>query len=131
MIDYHFDLFVIGAGSGGVRAARLAAASGASVGMAEEFRFGGTCVIRGCVPKKLMVNASDFKENFTDSESFGWSLDNFSFNWRKFVEAKDKEISRLETIYKSNLIKSGVKLFEQKAVFLDHETISLQDKKKN
>ena len=94
-----FDLFIIGAGSGGVRAARLAAAHGTKVAIAEEFRYGGTCVIRGCVPKKLMVNAADFKDFFEDSNGFGWSTENTVFSWKKFLNAKNKEVDRLEHIY--------------------------------
>mgnify|MGYP006202210469 FL=1 len=79
MSENDFDIFVIGAGSGGVRAARLAASLGANVAIAEEYRYGGTCVIRGCVPKKLMVNAADFNDHFLDSAGFGWSYDNSKF----------------------------------------------------
>ena len=102
MVELAFDIFIIGAGSGGVRAARLAAAQGKRVGIAEEFRFGGTCVIRGCVPKKLMVNAADFRETFSDALGFGWNAESISFSWEKFVRSKNKEIERLENIYHRN-----------------------------
>ena len=91
MANYDYDLFVIGAGSGGVRAGRLAALSGAKVGMAEEHRVGGTCVIRGCVPKKLFVMASKFAEDFEDAIGFGWTTERVSFDWATLVENKDKD----------------------------------------
>ena len=122
-----FDLFIIGAGSGGVRAARLAAAHGAKVAIAEEFRYGGTCVIRGCVPKKLMVNASDFNDFFKDSNGFGWSTGSIAFSWQKFLKAKDQEIDRLENIYKKNLKVSGVELFNLKAKLVARNEIELDD----
>ena len=115
MAEFDVDLFVIGAGSGGVRAARIAAGYGAKVAVAEEFRVGGTCVIRGCVPKKLMVYASRFKDDFEDAAGFGWSVPQPSFDWRKLVDAKEREITRLSGIYRSNLEKSGVRLYEDRA----------------
>jgi glutathione reductase (NADPH) len=108
MASYDVDLFVIGAGSGGVRAARVAAMHGARVTIAEEFRIGGTCVIRGCVPKKLMVYASRYKDHFEDSAGFAWTNSAPSFDWPKFVAAKEKEISRLSGVYRANLAKAGV-----------------------
>ena len=122
-----FDLFIIGAGSGGVRAARLAAAQGAKVAVAEEFRYGGTCVIRGCVPKKLMVNASDFKDFFEDSNGFGWSVGNTTFSWQEFLKAKDKEIERLENIYEKNMKGSGVELFKSRAKLVARNKVELDD----
>jgi glutathione reductase (NADPH) len=115
MMDFDFDLVVIGAGSGGVRAARMAATYGAKVAIVEEFRVGGTCVIRGCVPKKLYVYASRFKDQFDIAESFGWQVD-ASFDWPTLVAAKEKEISRLEHAYSSNLEKPGVKIIRDRAV---------------
>ena len=114
-MEFDFDCFVVGGGSGGVRAAKLAAQAGKKVGLAEEYRFGGTCVIRGCVPKKLMLFASDFSQNFKDSVGFGWSVENIKFDWEKFLERKDKEIKRLEDIYLQGLINAGVKTFKAKA----------------
>ena len=107
-MNYDFDLFVIGAGSGGVRAARLASQCGQKVALAEEFRYGGTCVIRGCVPKKLMVYASEFSEIFNDANGYGWSVEKHSFDWKKFIQAKDQEINRLESIYSNILTNNSV-----------------------
>jgi glutathione reductase (NADPH) len=113
---YDVDLFVIGAGSGGVRAARIAAGHGARVMIAEEFRIGGTCVIRGCVPKKLYVYASRFAEDFETAKGFGWSFPAApEFDWRKLVSAKEAEITRLSGIYAANLAKSGVETFRERA----------------
>jgi glutathione reductase (NADPH) len=97
------DLFVIGGGSGGVRAARVAASYGAKVMLAEEHRIGGTCVIRGCVPKKLFVYASRFADEFMDAAGFGWTVQNTSFDWGTLVANKDREIARLEAAYTGNL----------------------------
>lgn len=122
---FDFDLFVIGGGSGGVRAARVASEAGASVGLAEEYRLGGTCVIRGCVPKKLMVYASGFADAFADSAGFGWTAGEASFDWSKFMTAKDSEIDRLESIYRANLQNAGVILFDEHATLADAHTIQL------
>ncbi|WP_417684170.1 glutathione-disulfide reductase [Roseibium sp.] len=116
MSEFDYDLFVIGGGSGGVRAARIAATHGARVGIAEEFRYGGTCVIRGCVPKKLFVYASKFSEEFEDAEGFGWSVGERAFSWEKLVAAKDQEITRLEGIYRRNLERTNVELHDSRAV---------------
>ena len=107
-----YDLFVIGAGSGGVRSARLAASEGFNVGIAESSRIGGTCVIRGCVPKKLMVYAAEFNQYFSDSKGYGWSVKDVDFDWDKMMTARNNEIERLETIYKKNLKNSGVEIYE-------------------
>jgi glutathione reductase (NADPH) len=120
-----FDLFVIGAGSGGVRAARIAAGYGARVAIAEEYRFGGTCVIRGCVPKKLLVYASRFADDFNDARGFGWTLDDPDFNWPSLIAAKDKEIARLEGLYRGTLAKAGVTIFEDRAVLELPNTVRL------
>ncbi len=125
MATYDYDLFVIGAGSGGVRAARIAATHGAKVAVAEEYRYGGTCVIRGCVPKKLFVYAGRFRDEFEDAEGFGWELGEATFDWSKLVAAKDKEIARLERIYKANLERAGVTTFPTRAVIEDKHTIRL------
>jgi glutathione reductase (NADPH) len=116
MTAYEADFFVIGAGSGGVRAARIAAGHGARSMIAEEFRIGGTCVIRGCVPKKLYVYASRFAEEFEEAQAFGWKFSaKPEFDWPKLVAAKEAEISRLSKIYETNLLKSGVEVFEERA----------------
>ncbi|WP_020175236.1 glutathione-disulfide reductase [Methyloferula stellata] len=115
MSAFDVDLFVIGAGSGGVRAARIAAGYGAKVLVAEEFRVGGTCVIRGCIPKKLMVYASRFADDFADAAGFGWTLVKPTFDWNKLVAAKEMEISRLSAIYRTNLDKAGVSIIDSRA----------------
>ena len=126
MTTYDYDLFVIGAGSGGVRAARIAATHGARVAIAEEYRFGGTCVIRGCVPKKLLVYASRFRDEFHDAAGFGWTLaEPPTFSWPSLIAAKDKEIARLEKIYRGNLQNAGVAIFESRAVVEDAHTVRL------
>ena len=110
-----FDLFVIGGGSGGVRAARVAAALGARVGLAEERYFGGTCVNVGCVPKKLMSYAAHYRDDFEDSRGFGWQAGSPIFDWSVFMANKTKEINRLEEIYRNMLEVAGVTLFKQRA----------------
>lgn len=115
MTAYDFDLFVIGGGSGGVRAARIAAGYGARVALAEEYRLGGTCVIRGCVPKKLLVYASRFRDDFEDAAGFGWRLSGHSFDWPALIAAKDKEIARLEALYRATLERAGVTLLGERA----------------
>ncbi|PCJ26059.1 MAG: glutathione-disulfide reductase [SAR86 cluster bacterium] len=113
--DFDYDLFVIGAGSGGVRACRIAASLGARVAVAEERYFGGTCVNVGCVPKKLFSYAAHYLDDLQDSRGFGWSFDNVSFDWKKLKENKDIEINRLNGIYKSILDKNQVQIFEARA----------------
>ena len=123
---YDYDLFVIGAGSGGVRAARIAAGHGAKVAIAEEDRVGGTCVIRGCVPKKLMVYASQFSENFEDSAAYGWQLGHHpTFDWATLIANKDREIDRLNAIYIRNLTNSGVELFKSRATVEGPHTVRI------
>lgn len=119
-----YDLVVIGAGSGGVRAARMAATYGARVAIVEEFRVGGTCVIRGCVPKKLYVYASRFSDMFDVAASFGWQVD-ASFDWPTLVAAKEKEITRLESGYTANLEKPGVEIIRDRAVVAGPNTVHL------
>jgi glutathione reductase (NADPH) len=123
MTHFDVDLFVIGGGSGGVRAARIAAGYGAKVMMAEEYRVGGTCVIRGCVPKKLMVYASRFADDFHDAAGFGWNVGEPSFDWSTLIRNKDKEIERLEGIYRTNLEKAGVEIIDSRAVIEDAHTV--------
>lgn len=115
MSDYEYDLFVIGAGSGGVRAARMAATYGARVAVAEEYRVGGTCVIRGCVPKKLMVYASKFSHDFADAAGFGWTVGETSFDWSTLIKRKDAEIDRLNGLYIKNLERHNVEVIQSRA----------------
>ncbi len=125
MTDFDVDLFVIGGGSGGVRAARIAAGHGARVMVAEEYRFGGTCVIRGCVPKKLMVYASHVHHELQDAAGFGWRIPQASFDWATLIANKDREIARLEAVYAANVEKSGAKIVRSRAVFEDPYTLRL------
>ena len=116
---YDFDLFVIGAGSGGVRASRVAANLGARVAVAEERYLGGTCVNVGCIPKKLLVYASEFSEAFDDSAGFGWTVNDRRFDWNKLIANKNEEIARLNGIYENLLINSGVKILRSRARIID------------
>src|SRR6187549_527344 len=125
MSDFDTDLFVIGGGSGGVRAARIAAGYGARVMLAEEFRVGGTCVIRGCVPKKLLVYASRFSHSFEEAEGYGWTVGETSFDWATLIANKDREIARLEAAYTANLTRSGVTIVKTRAVLEDAHTVRL------
>jgi glutathione reductase (NADPH) len=125
MAEFDVDLFVIGGGSGGVRAARIAAGYGARVMVAEEYRMGGTCVIRGCVPKKLFVIGSHVHQEIEDAAGFGWSIPPVTFDWPTLVANKDKEIARLEAIYTTNLDKAGVEIVKTRAVLEDAHTIRL------
>jgi glutathione reductase (NADPH) len=127
MTTYDYDLFVIGAGSGGVRAARIAASHGARVAIAEEYRIGGTCVIRGCVPKKLFVYASRFHGEFEDARGFGWSYPagEPSFSWTRLKANKDVEIDRLEKAYRANLERSRVDIYASRAKLHDRHTVHL------
>jgi glutathione reductase (NADPH) len=129
MADYDYDLFVIGAGSGGVRAARLSAMSGAKVAVAEEHRVGGTCVIRGCIPKKFMVYASEVAHQMQVAKGYGWSgCDDIRFDWKTFLEKKDVEIARLSGIYVRNLSNAGAELLHGRAELRDAHTIELVGK---
>lgn len=125
-MEYDFDLFVIGGGSGGVRAARIAAEHGAKVAIAEEYRMGGTCVIRGCVPKKLMVYASAYAKDFKAAEGFGWSADNIRYDHAKCMTAIADEVTRLEGIYMRTQKSAGVTVFEERAEFVDAHTLTLK-----
>jgi glutathione reductase (NADPH) len=125
MAEFDTDLFVIGGGSGGVRAARIAALHGARVMIAEEYRMGGTCVIRGCVPKKLLVYASHFHQEFEDAAGYGWSVPQATFDWPTLIANKDREIARLETAYTTNVEKSGARVLKTRAVLEDAHTVRL------
>ena len=126
MTTFDYDLFVIGGGSGGVRSARLAAGMGKKVAIAEEFRFGGTCVIRGCVPKKLYVYASQFPEHFEDAAGFGWQVGETRFDWSALVAAKEKEITRLEGLYRKGLENSGAAILATRAELAGPNTVRLK-----
>ncbi|WP_421935282.1 glutathione-disulfide reductase [Phenylobacterium sp.] len=123
---YDYDLFVIGAGSGGVRASRLAAMTGAKVLVAEEHRVGGTCVIRGCVPKKFMVYASEYAKSFETARGYGWTVPEATFDWPRFLMAKDIEIARLSGIYVRNLQNAGAELVHGKARLVDAHTVEVE-----
>ncbi len=125
MADRDVDLCVIGGGSGGVRAARIAAGYGASVLIAEEYRMGGTCVIRGCVPKKLMVYASHVRHELDDAAGFGWTIPPATFDWPTLIANKDREIARLEAAYTFNAEKAGARIIKARAVFEDPHTLRL------
>jgi glutathione reductase (NADPH) len=125
MAEYDYDLFIIGAGSGGVRAARMASSYGARVGIAEDSRVGGTCVIRGCVPKKLLVYASQFGEEFEWAEGFGWSVEGARFDWPTLIAHKDREIDRLNGLYLQTLRNANVALHEARAELRDAHTLAL------
>ena len=129
MAGYDYDLFVIGAGSGGVRAARVSAGYGAKVAIAEDHRVGGTCVIRGCVPKKLLVYAAHVHEEIEDAAGYGWSIENARFDWPTLIANKDREIARLETVYRDLLAISKVALVEGHARMLDPHTVEIAGKR--
>jgi glutathione reductase (NADPH) len=122
---YDFDLFVIGAGSGGVRSARMAADLGARVAVAEQDRFGGTCVIRGCIPKKFFVYASAFPEEFEDAAGYGWTVGDNSFDWPTLIANKDHQIARLEGLYRRAVERPGGTIFDDRAVIKDRHTLHL------
>lgn len=126
MTQYDYDLFVIGGGSGGVRAARVAGGLGQRVALAEEYRMGGTCVIRGCVPKKLFVYASQFSEHFEDAAGYGWDSGPTHFDWPTLRDNKDREIDRLEGLYRKGLTDAGVTIFDSRAVLKGPHTARLE-----
>ena len=127
MAEQDVDLFVIGAGSGGVRAARVASSHGARVMIAEDYRVGGTCVIRGCVPKKLLVYASRFREEFEDAAGYGWHVGTPTFDWPTLIANKDREIARLEAAYTTTLERYKVELVKSRAVLDGADAVRLAD----
>jgi len=124
---YDYDLFVIGAGSGGVRSARLAAQLGKRVAVAEESRPGGTCVVRGCVPKKFLVYGAEFGSAIKDAQSYGWSVGDVKFDWAILRDTIQTEVTRLSGIYTNILEKNGATLFTERAEFVDAHTVKLKD----
>jgi glutathione reductase (NADPH) len=127
MADHDYDLFVIGGGSGGVRAARISAAHGAKVAMAEEYRVGGTCVIRGCVPKKLLIYGAHFAEDLKDAKRFGWQVPDCDFDWPTLRDNVLADVDRLEGLYQNTLDSHGVETFHQRAVVTGPNEIELAD----
>jgi glutathione reductase (NADPH) len=127
MATYDYDLFTIGAGSGGVRASRVAAAHGAKVAVAEEYRVGGTCVIRGCVPKKLLVYGAHFAEDLQDAKNFGWTAENCTFNWKSLRDNVLKEVDRLNGLYRQTLENHEVEIIEQRATVTGPHEVTLAD----
>src|SRR5689334_5150333 len=123
-MKYDYDLFVIGAGSGGVRAARIASLAGAKVAVAEEYRIGGTCVIRGCVPKKLLVFGAEYQQLLADAAGYGWTVAG-KFDWATLRDRVQAEVTRLSGIYGANLAKAGVTALEERAELLDARTVEL------
>ena len=127
MPQYDYDLITIGAGSGGVRASRMAAQLGARVAVVEESRVGGTCVLRGCVPKKLLVFASHFADDFQDSAGYGWSLSDPKFDWKNLIDAKNKELDRLNAIYMRILNENHVQLINGRGTVIDRHNVKVGD----
>ena len=124
-MKYDYDLFVIGAGSGGVRASRIAAQAGARVAVAEEYRMGGTCVIRGCVPKKFLVYGAEFSQFFADAPGYGWTVGEAKFDWPTLRDNVQKEVTRLSGIYNTNLLKAGATAYQERAEVVDAHTVKL------
>ncbi len=125
MPQYDYDLFVIGAGSGGVRAARLASKAGAKVGLAEQVQVGGTCVLRGCVPKKLLIYGAEFSQAFRDAKGFGWTVDWARFDWATLRDHVQAEVNRLSGLYQNNLDAAGVETIDDRAVIVDPHRVRL------
>jgi glutathione reductase (NADPH) len=131
MAKYDYDLFSIGAGSGGVRASRVAAGFGARVAVAEERYLGGTCVNVGCIPKKLLVYASHYSEDFEDAAAYGWTVSQRSFDWTPLIENKNREIARLQGVYRELLEQAGVERIEGRACIVDPHTLRVGDRRFN
>src|SRR5689334_3404039 len=124
-MKHDYDLFVIGAGSGGVRAARIASLAGARVAIAEEYRIGGTCVIRGCVPKKLLVFGAEVAHYFAQAKGYGWTVGGATFDWPTLRDNVQREVTRLSGIYSSNLAKAGVTSFQERAEIVGPNRVRL------
>ncbi|MDD5411475.1 MAG: FAD-dependent oxidoreductase, partial [Methylobacter sp.] len=127
MTQYDYDLFIVGAGSGGVRAANMAAAQGVRVAIAEQRNLGGTCVNLGCVPKKLLVYASQFSDEFESAAGFGWTVGKSTFNWTRLIANKNREIEQLQAVYRNRLQKSGVSIITGRAQMLDDHTVAVDN----
>src|SRR5512137_34218 len=125
MPRYDFDMITIGAGSGGVASSRRAGAYGARVAIVEELRVGGTCVIRGCVPKKLLVYGAEFAHSIAEARGYGWSVENASFDWPTLRDKVQQEVTRLSGIYSSNLAKAGVATFAERAEIIGPNRVRL------
>ena len=128
MAEFDVDLFTIGGGSGGVRASRVAASHGARVALAEEARLGGTCVNVGCIPKKLLTYAAHFRDDFEDAAGFGWTVGSSSFDWGRLIEAKDREIARLNGVYRRILETNGVRILEDRATVVGPHEVRVGDR---
>ena len=129
MTRFDYDLFTIGAGSGGIRASRIAGHLGAKVGVAENSRIGGTCVIRGCVPKKLLTYAAHYAEDLEDARSYGWTIENASFSWPALIANKNREIARLSGVYADGFVKTGIAVIEGTAKVLDAHTVAIGERR--
>src|SRR5258708_10744311 len=125
MTRFDYDLFVIGAGSGGIRASRISRHLGAKVAVAENYRIGGTCVIRGCIPKKLLTYAAHYAEDLEDARGFGWSIEGASFSWPALIANKNREIARLSAVYTDGFAKTGIAVIEGTAKLLDAHTAAI------
>jgi len=121
---FDYDLFVIGAGSGGIRASRISRHLGAKVAIAENYRIGGTCVIRGCIPKKLLTYAAHYAEDLEDARGFGWSIEGAWFSWPALIANKNREIARLSAVYADGFVKTGIAVLEGTAKLLDAHTVA-------
>ena len=129
MADHDYDLFVIGAGSGGVRAARISAGLGARVAIAEDRYMGGTCVNVGCIPKKLLVYGAHYAEDFEEAAGFGWSVPKPKFDWKRLIANKDQEITRLNGIYRGLLENAGVRVIDGRGSLLDAHTVAVGEQR--
>jgi len=126
---FDYDLFVIGAGSGGIRASRISRHLGARVAIAENYRIGGTCVIRGCIPKKLLTYAAHYAEDLEDARGFGWSIEGASFSWPALIANKNREIARLSAVYADGFVKTGIAVIEGTAKLVDAHTVAIGERR--
>src|SRR5260370_36222135 len=129
MTSFDYDLFVIGAGSGGIRASRISHHLGAKVAIAENYRIGGTCVIRGCIPKKLLTFAAHYAEDFEDARGYGWSIEGASFSWPALIANKNREIARLSAVYTDGLAQGSITTIEGTAKLVDAHTEAIGERR--